>query len=126
MNVKLGRSLLGVLVALGACCTPAAVMQPPASEVGAVSDYNRSEWGRWRDQDGDCQDPRQEVLITESLEAPTLDEKGCKVLLGRWLCQLTGVTFSDPRLLDIDHIVPLREAHYSGGQTYGQGVIEKA
>ena len=110
-----------------ACCAPhsptneAVSPDPtPTVEVGvtAVPDYNRNEWGRWRDDDHDCQDTRQEVLIAESLEAVTLTEDGCKVLLGRWLCPLTGVTFTDPRVLDIDHMVPLRAAHDAGGHAW--------
>lgn len=127
-----GRRLLGVvldhgrhlwlgivLVVLTGCGCRSPAMQPATNEPLTIPDYNRSEWGRWSDDDGDCQNTRQEVLIAESLEAPTLDERGCRVLLGRWKCPYTGVEVTDPRVLDIDHVVPLYEAHFSGGSAWG-------
>lgn len=81
-------------------------------------EYDRSEWGRWLDYDNDCQDTRQEVLIEESIIPVTLDESGCKVISGVWLCLLTGNVYTDPSLLDIDHVVPLKNAHESGGNTF--------
>jgi len=88
-------------------------MQPPTAE--AVSEYNRDDWGRWADADKDCQDTRQEVLAAESTVPVTWDERGCRVLSGSWLCPYTGKTITDPGLLDVDHVVALREVHYSGG-----------
>lgn len=83
-----------------------------------ASDYNRNDWGRWTDLDKDCQDTRQEVLIQESLIEPVMDETGCSVLSGRWFCVFTGKFITDPSLLDIDHLVPLREAHDSGAKDW--------
>jgi hypothetical protein len=80
--------------------------------------YNRKLYRHWIDADGDCQDTRQEVLIEESVEPVVLDDKGCKVLSGRWYDHYTGETFSNPRQLDIDHLVPLAEAHRSGANSW--------
>ncbi len=80
--------------------------------------YNRKLYPHWIDADGDCQSTRQEVLIEESVDPVVLDEMGCKVLSGRWYDQYTGETFTDPRLLDIDHLVPLAEAHRSGAYSW--------
>ena len=84
--------------------------------VDAAEQYNRKEFGGWIDADKDCQDTRQEVLIRQSAIPVTFDEKGCKVLAGEWHCPFTGRTFFDPRKLDIDHLVPLKEAFVSGGK----------
>jgi hypothetical protein len=80
-----------------------------------IPEYNRKEWKHWIDVDKDCQDTRQEVLIEESVVPVTLDERGCRVLTGKWICPLTGRVITNPKLLDIDHRVPLKEAHMSGG-----------
>lgn len=100
--------LLAVVIA--ACST--------SPQMPTVSEYDRASWGRWIDEDGDCQDTRQEVLIRESQVEATLDEKGCKVLTGRWLCPYTGNVITDPGLLDVDHVVPLKEAHDSGAHSW--------
>lgn len=83
--------------------------------------YVRKEWHpRWADTDGDCQSTRHEVLIEESLVPVTLDARGCKVVAGKWLDPYTGDVFADPRQLDIDHLVPLAEAHWSGGAEWSR------
>jgi hypothetical protein len=78
--------------------------------------YLRSEWGSWVDADGDCQDTRQEVLIQESITTVALDPSGCRVLEGRWYCPFTGKIFTNPSDLDIDHMIPLKEAFQAGGK----------
>lgn len=77
--------------------------------------YRRSEWKHWIDADSDCQDTRQEVLIDESVIPVTFDERGCKVISGRWICPYTGMVFTDPSQLDVDHMVALNSAHEAGG-----------
>ncbi len=84
----------------------------------SAEEYERGLYGGWIDSDRDCQDTRQEVLIEESLELVVLDESGCKVLSGRWYCPYTNRYFTNPRQLDIDHLVPLAEAHRSGAGTW--------
>jgi hypothetical protein len=107
------RSWLIVVLAAGACQSgPSAPSGVPLTEIPA---YNRAEWQHWIDADGDCQDTRQEVLIEESLVAPTLDARGCRVVSGMWRDEYTGAVFTDPSDLDIDHRVPLAAAHRSGG-----------
>jgi hypothetical protein len=96
--------------------TPEIATEPPSVSPETVPEYDRDEWGRWRDEDKDCQDTRQEVLVRQSEVPPTFkDEKGCKVATGKWTCPYTGETFTDPGKMDIDHVVPLLEAHESGG-----------
>lgn len=85
---------------------------PTSTDVPA---YDRTEWDLWIDADGDCQDTRQEVLIQESLVMVTLDPRGCRVLAGMWQDEYTGNVYTDPGDLDIDHRVPLANAHRSGG-----------
>jgi len=79
--------------------------------------YNRKAWKHWIDEDKDRQDTRQEVLIHESLIPVTFNEKG-KVVAGKWKCFFTGNIYTDPKLLDIDHFIPLKEAHRSWGSAW--------
>jgi len=79
-----------------------------------IEPYDRGLYGSWIDADRDCQDTRQEVLIRDSLVPPRLSADGCRVLAGRWVDPYSGRTFTDPRDMDIDHLVPLAEAHRSG------------
>ena len=101
-------------------------VQPPPSyhltvtmtsyRTNVIPDFDRSEWTHWTDEDGDCQDTRQEVLVAESTELVTYsDDDRCRVATGNWVGAFTWGTFSDPGEMDIDHMVPLANAHRSGG-----------
>jgi len=95
--------------------TLAATVTIEESEI-VVLEYDRYSWHpRWYDFDNDCQDTRQEVLIAESTTPVVMDENGCRVVSGTWEDPYTGTTFTNPSDLDIDHFVPLKNAHYSGG-----------
>ena len=84
-----------------------------------IPDYDRSDWRHWTDEDGDCQDARQEVLIAESLETVTYEtDRECRVETGQWWAPHLGHHLGNPSHLDVDHHVPLRNAHVSGGWTW--------
>lgn len=74
--------------------------------------YRREElFGKWEDADRDCRNSRAETLEHSSL-APVDD--ACTIQEGKWFDPYTGDTLTRARDLDIDHIVPLKEAWVSG------------
>jgi len=104
--------VLGVLVAAIAETRQSALFYP------LDQPFDRALYGHWIDGDGDCQDTRTEVLVQESLEPPTLDARGCTVIAGHWYDPFTDQTITEPRALDVDHRVPLAEAHRSGAHRW--------
>ncbi len=94
----------------------ATVLRVTVSAVPAtLPDYDRHDWKHWTDADGDCQNARNEVLISESrtMVAYRTDEK-CRVATGEWLAPYSNTIVTDPGKLDVDHMVPLGNAHDSG------------
>lgn len=86
--------------------------------------YSRDQFGKgWTDTDGDCQDSRAEALIAASTIKARLN--GCKVISGRWISPFTGNVIMDPAVIDIDHLVPLHFAWYSGAQQWTRDQREK-
>ena len=83
---------------------------------GDLPPYDRDDWRQWTDEDGDCQNARHEVLVEESLaEVKYKSERECQVVTGEWYGAFTGTTVTEASKLDIDHLVPLANAHRSGG-----------
>lgn len=80
--------------------------------------YDRGLYEHWTDDDGDCVNTRQEVLIAESQMPAKLDSTRCRVLKGLWFDPYTGQRITDPSDLDIDHLIPLAEAHRSGASSW--------
>ncbi len=86
------------------------------AQSGSLSAYERSEWRHWEDFDGDCQNTRQELLISQSQIAVSFTSaRGCTVEVGLWLDPYTGSSFSKASDVDIDHVIPLKYAHDHGG-----------
>jgi hypothetical protein len=106
-----------MLVQLNSGSTPVTPTTPtsPTTPTTPSAIYNRDDYLKgWADVDGDCQDSRQEVLIQESIVPVVLSTDGCQVTMGLWHDPYTALTFTNPSDLDIDHLVPLKEAHDSG------------
>ena len=78
--------------------------------------YDRDDWKHWVDGDKDCQNTRHEALIEESLAKVAFKtDRKCQVATGEWFAPYTGETVTDATRLDIDHMIPLKNAHNSGG-----------
>ena len=95
--------------------TPIPLFIQVAPIPSTLPEYSRADWNHWTDADRDCQDARNEVLIEESLTTVTFrTDDGCRVATGQWLAPYTNTVVTDPGKLDVDHMVPLGNAHRSG------------
>lgn len=91
--------------------------QSPPFVVVAVP-YDRTLYDHWIDADGDCQDSRTEILVARSETPAQLSADGCHVIAGRWRDEYSATILTDPKLVDIDHRIPLAEAHRSGADQW--------
>ena len=103
---------------LGAIGLTTGVTATAEERTDPIVPYDRSLYALWTDDDNDCQDTRQEVLIAESLRPVEFDEAGCRVVEGSWFDPYTALMVTNPSELDIDHLVPLAEAHRSGADAW--------
>jgi hypothetical protein len=94
---------------------------PTAAESRAG--YSRDLFKHWVDADGDGCDTRDEVLISEAEEAPSVGS-GCAISGGRWFSYYDGVSQTSASALDIDHMVPLAEAWDSGAGSWSSATRE--
>ena len=86
--------------------------------------YQRDDWAGW-DNLRPCWAVREHVLARDSIGPLTLRDRdgnrvgdetlACELTGGVWVSPFDDVTLTNPSDLDIDHIVPLAEAHRSGG-----------
>lgn len=79
--------------------------------------YSRDLFQHWIDADGDGCSTRNEVLIAEAEEAPSVGS-GCSLSGGRWYSYYDGLSWTLTSDIDIDHMVPLAEAWDSGARTW--------
>lgn len=81
--------------------------------------YKRTLYRHWIDEDGNCRNTRQEVLIRDAVGRVIYqDEDKCKVARAVWNDPYSGKTFNEPGEVDVDHFVPLKNAHESGAWTW--------
>ncbi len=79
--------------------------------------YERTTFKHWVDADADGCNTRQEVLIAEAIEPPTVSGR-CTISGGIWHSYYDDTDVQGARGLDIDHMVPLAEAWDSGASTW--------
>lgn len=82
--------------------------------------YLRSEWEHWTDNDKDCQNTRQEILIERSLVKVKLNKRGCTVIRGKWMDYYYPEEHILAKNVDIDHLIPLKHAHDSGASNWSK------
>lgn len=74
-------------------------------------------FGRWINDPADdtCMNTRARVLVRDSETSVTFrGNKQCVVDMGQWADPYTGETLKDSRQIQIDHMVPLKNAYVSG------------
>ena len=99
---------------VGANPTALSVLSTIAVQNEYKTGYSRSLFKHWIDANGNGCDTREEVLIAESQSKAQVDAYGCKVIEGDWLSPYDNVMHTNPSELDIDHMIPLKEAWDSG------------
>lgn len=98
-----------------------------AGDAPSGAEYRRDDFGKsWEDLDHDCQNSRQEALISQSTVPVTFkSDHKCTVATGRWVSPYSGAVIQDPRKIDIDHIVPLKWAWEHGASRWTLAQREK-
>lgn len=84
------------------------------------SRYSRSEWKHWIDADGNCLNTRNELLRQRSLSPVKFNKNGCLVKKGLWKDYYFPEILSLSSQIDVDHLVPLKHAHISGGGSWSR------
>ncbi|MGH3348898.1 MAG: HNH endonuclease family protein [Nocardioides sp.] len=79
--------------------------------------YDRDLFQHWIDADGDGCHTRNEVLLAEADDPPTVTGT-CTLSGGRWFSYYDRVSWYNTSDIDIDHMVPLAEAWDSGARTW--------
>lgn len=84
--------------------------------------YDRYDYtgGQWSDDDGDCRNTRADLLEATSLIPVVRSKDGCVVKLGLWYDPYSDASYEFAHDLDIDHLVPLKEAHESGADKWSK------
>ena len=109
---------------------PAAAPAPAPSGLGALlaqlvieeefpSGYDRDLFRHWIDVDRDGCDARREVLVTEAVVSPVVGSR-CSLTGGTWYSAFDGVTITNASDVDMDHMVPLKEAWDSGAHAWSE------
>lgn len=114
----------------GDTASMAAVLSTLTVTAEVTTGYDRDQWKHWNiganPTDG-C-DTRSEVLIAEAV-IPVAALTKCPVTKsnsggGSWFSYYDGTTGTNPTAFDIDHMVPLAEAHHSGGWAWDAATRE--
>jgi hypothetical protein len=124
---RLALLVTGIIATTGLVASPAYAESYSAPLMTAISDlptasevrtgYDRDLFPHWVDADGDGCHSRNEVLIAEADDPPTVGS-GCSLSGGRWFSYYDRVSWTNTSDVDIDHMVPLAEAWDSGARTW--------
>lgn len=85
-----------------------------------VEAYNRKiHFGTWiQDPDGSCMNTRGKVLVRDSKKTVSYNPNGCTVNRGEWLDPYSAKIFTAASDIQIDHLVPLKNAYMTGAHEW--------
>lgn len=92
----------------------------PAS---SMASYDRELFDHWSDPDGNGCDARKDALLRWGQGVKR--GASCKIEGGTWVDPYSGKTYTNPRQLDVDHVVALGEAWRSGADEWSEAKREK-
>jgi len=100
------------------------------SPPGSMAGYDREDFPHWSDaqefgwnvSDSAC-DVREAALIRDGQDVVV--GEGCDIESGRWRDPYTTRAYTDPLDIDIDHLVPLANAHRSGASAWDEAERER-
>ncbi len=81
----------------------------------SMTGYSRDRFPHWISQGGGC-DTRDVVLKRDGKDVKA--DADCKITSGTWLSPYNKVSYTDPKKLDIDHMVPLAAAWRAGANKW--------
>ncbi len=93
-------------------------------DLAKTTRYDRKAYPHWSDVDKDCQNTRQELLISRSLSQVGMNRKGCTVVRGKWDDYYYPQVHTQAKSVDIDHLIPLKHAHDLGASLWGRAQRE--
>ncbi|KJZ68841.1 hypothetical protein HIM_11771 [Hirsutella minnesotensis 3608] len=85
------------------------------AEPGSSDGYSRKEFPHWGPVSGTC-NTREFVLKRDGVDVRT--DRACRSVSGSWTSLYDGVTVTEARDIDIDHMVPLHNAWISGASSW--------
>ncbi len=91
-----------------------AVLASIPTRPAITSGYARSKFKHWITQPNGCS-TREAVLLRDAV---SVNSQGCRVVSGEWFSPYDRTTSSVASRLDIDHMVPLKEAWVSGASAW--------
>jgi hypothetical protein len=97
--------------------------EPRGSLIARIPRYNRlALFGGWINDDpaSSCYDTRAKALLRDmtSDAQPTVIQGTCTIATAHWLDPYTGADFRQARSVQIDHVVPLKNAYLSGAYAW--------
>lgn len=78
------------------------------------SAYSRKDWKHWIG--SPCN--TRETALKDYGKDVVADPKTCKIKSGTWVDAYSGETITDPKMIDVDHIIPLKAANMLGGSSW--------
>lgn len=90
--------------------------------------YSREDYKHWNYLGSSCWNVREQVLVNQSQNPPVLLDgsknktanikAACSIESGYWVDPYSGNVFTEPKKLDIDHIIPLSYVNQHGGSNW--------
>lgn len=80
----------------------------------------KAQFGRWADLDRDGIHTRNQILISRNTDKSKLRVKRRKVKKGQWSDFYSSKTYSSPKQVSIDHVVPVSHVFHEGAKCWTQ------